>query len=166
MRLRAAGLSLTLLVFAGAAPAVTDAQEMSADLSLIGKAAPAYVLAYSHNNNCVATKGQEDCVFVSPDGVEYAVFEGTICRISIKATKAVLGLRLPYGLKFGEDKTEAVAKLPVTKTGRGAWLNLDGRQSYTPGPGFFGDPDDLTGVNLWFDLAGRLREIEAQATCV
>jgi hypothetical protein len=136
------------------------------DLSLIGTEAPRKVLAYRRLAPCDEEHPAEDCNFVSPDGVVYIVFAGWVCAIRIEKASASKTLVLPYGLKFGDAKAEAAAKLPKEKVRYGGWYERNGREGYDTGGGFFGEPDSLMGLILWFDSAGRLNEVAAHATCV
>ena len=143
------------------------------DLSAVGGPPSKAVLAYRVAGRCESEVGQEDCRFVSPDGVEYDVYDGQICEIHVDVTKVSGSLSLPYGLKFGDTQVEALRKLPKVKGVDGSWFvsgiepkHFAGRRGYFTGGGFYGGPDSLAGLYLWFDAGGFLVEVEAHETCV
>lgn len=145
--------------------AIAEPQETVVDLSKVGGPVSDEVRSYRGTGSC-DQQGAEDCLFVSSDGVGYTVLEGTICNIDVDAAKVSKSIHLPYGLKFGDQKLKAVAKLPKVKGVDGRWFVSGAREGYDTGGGFYGASDSLEGLVLWFDTAGRLVQAEAHATCV
>lgn len=150
-----------------------QAQDVDVDFSRIGHRATADVLSYRSGDNCDEQNPASDCAFTSPAGVEYIVFDGYICGISAGQKQLTTAVRLPYGLRFGDSKDVAAAKLdaqqsdlPAGRRVGGGWGLSGGREFYASAAGFYGDPDTLTSLHLWFDGDGRLTEVSSHATCV
>lgn len=163
------GILRRLVVALGALAAVAgaEAQTKPLDLSVVGWPAPKEILAYrSPPGMCDSQGGLEDCLYVSPEGVEYSVFDAYVCNISAVRSKVSDALRLPYGLEFGDSKAAATTKVPLAKGEQGGWFKSRGLDVYAGRPEFSADPEALVGLYLSFDAGGRLNEVQAQATCV
>lgn len=165
--------ALIVMVAFAAGPTGAHAQDSAVDFSRIGHRAAADVLGYRPEESCDQENPASDCAFISPEGLEYIVFDGYICGINASQTLLTSDIGLPYGLRFGDAKHVAAAKLdeqqahlaPARRVG-GGWGQRDGLEFYASFAGFFGDPDMLTSLHLWFDEAGRLTKVGSHAICV
>jgi len=167
---------LSAIVMIGASlasPATAQTQDVDVDFSLVGHRATADILGYRPGDHCDQQNRTSDCVFTSPAGVEYIVFDGHICGINASQNQLTRAARLPFDLRFGDVKSVAAGKLdahqadlPPDRSVGGGWGRSEGREFYASVAGLFGDPDALTGLHLWFDESGRLTEVSSQATCV
>jgi hypothetical protein len=165
--------ALIVMVAFTAGPTAAHAQDAAVDFSRIGHRATADVLGYRTGDSCDHEDLASDCVFISPAGIEYIVFDGYICGINASEALLTSDVRLPYGLRFGDAKHVAAAKLdeqqahlPRARRVGGGWGQRDGQEFYASFAGFFGDPDMLTSLHLWFDEAGRLTKVGSHAICV
>lgn len=165
--------AIAIVVAATATPVAAQTQNVDIDFSRIGHRATAEILGYRTGDHCDQQSPASDCTFTSPLGVEYVVFDGYICGINAAHDQLTKNVRLPYGLLFGDPKSVAAAKLdsqqtdlPMARRVGGGWGQSEGREFYASVAGFFGDPDMLTGLHLWFDTSGRLTEVSSHATCV
>ena len=55
------------------------------------------------STDCGGDRGFSDCSAVDAEGKKYAFFDGALVRVSARAGKGQNPIRLPLGIKFGED---------------------------------------------------------------
>lgn len=71
------------------------------------------------SENCLIEGDNADCTFTDANGVSYVVLEDSVTTVTVaeKATKP--GVKLPFGLKFGDKIDAAVGKLI---SGKRTWI--------------------------------------------
>ncbi|MBP6514873.1 MAG: hypothetical protein KA224_06805 [Steroidobacteraceae bacterium] len=90
------------------------------------------VRSLRQSENCLIEANYADCTFTDGDGVAYVVFEDTVTTVAVTERTAGPSVRLPFGLKFGENLDVAARKL------------VSGGSVWTLGA----DPDTSAGVVL------------------
>ena len=55
--------------------------------------------------------GNADCTFTDGNGVAYVVLGGAVTAVGVTETTAGPGVKLPFGLEFGDDLDVAARKL-------------------------------------------------------
>jgi len=90
------------------------------------------VRSLMRSENCLIEGSNADCTFTDGNGVAYVVLGGAVTAVGVTETTAGPGVKLPFGLEFGDDLDVAARKL-VT----------DGR-TWTLG----GDSETSTGIVL------------------
>jgi len=77
------------------------------------------VRGYKSSSDCLIEREKADCVFISPDGVEYVVLESNVVAVIASEKTSSQTVRLPFNLRFGDSIGVAIVK--VVADGRG-WL--------------------------------------------
>jgi hypothetical protein len=63
------------------------------------------------SSDCGGDQGFSDCSAVDAEGRQYAFFDGALIRVSARAGETKNVVRLPMGMRFGEDIKAAGAKV-------------------------------------------------------
>jgi hypothetical protein len=63
------------------------------------------------STDCGSDKHFSDCSAVDAEGKKYAFFDGALVRVSARAGQGKELVRLPLGIRFGEDIKQASAKV-------------------------------------------------------
>jgi hypothetical protein len=71
----------------------------------------AEVQSLKRSENCIVEGGNADCTFADTNGVSYVVLEGSVTAVTATEGSAGSGLKLPFGLKFGDSLDAAAKKL-------------------------------------------------------
>lgn len=63
------------------------------------------------SENCLIEGGNADCTFTDTNGVSYVVLEDSVTTVTVAEKATRPGVKLPFGLKFGDTYDAAVGKL-------------------------------------------------------
>ena len=116
------------------------------------------------STDCGGDRSFSDCSAVDAEGKEYAFFNGARVRVSARVGKGRNSIRLPLGMKFGEDIKRARAKV-VRQLGIKlvATVSQDGVVVYASGFVIKSKDQWYYSIELISDSQNRLVEIVERA---
>ncbi len=103
------------------------------------------------SENCLIDEGNADCTFTDANGVSYVVLEDTVTTVTAAEKTTKLGVKLPFGLKFGDTFDAAVGKLV---SGGRSWIL--GEANGVPTGMVASSRDKFSGKNGW-DFSVEIR---------
>lgn len=104
----------------------------------------AEVRSLKRSENCLIEGGNADCTFTDTNGVSYIVLESSVTTVTVTDKSAGPGVKLPFGLKFGDSLDAAARKL--VSSGK-TWVL--GANSETSSGLVLGSSDRYVGKNGW-----------------
>lgn len=104
----------------------------------------AEVRSLKRSENCLVEGGNADCTFTDANGVSYIVLESSVTTVTVTGKSARPGVKLPFGLKFGDSLDGAAKKL--VSSGK-TWVL--GADPETSAGLILGSSDRYAGKNGW-----------------
>jgi hypothetical protein len=96
------------------------------------------------SEDCLIDGGHADCTFTDANGVSYVVLEDSVTTVTAAEKTTKLGVKLPFGLKFGDTFDAAVGKLV---SGGRTWIF--GEANGVPAGVVASSRDKFSGKNGW-----------------
>lgn len=71
------------------------------------------VRSFKRSENCLIEGNNADCTFLDSNGVAYIVLKDAVSTVTVTENTAGPGVKLPFGLKFG-DSLDSAARMLVS----------------------------------------------------